>query len=64
MKDFLGNDLQIGDRVVFAYQDRRNVGVGIITDVLNTFVVISYKDARFTYDFETTRKPYQLVIIK
>jgi hypothetical protein len=60
MKDFLGNELKVGDEVVFAHRSR-DVGFGSILNMKEVYVIVSYSDIRFpNLTFEVERKATQL----
>jgi len=62
MKDLLGNDLHVGDVVVFSYC-RESVGIGIISKICKEKVRIKHKliHARKYDRDETIRYPYEVI---
>lgn len=60
MKDFLGNELNIGDAVIFANKSYRELERGKIVKITPCFVFISYE--KFT-DFTIKQTGAQIIKI-
>ena len=63
MKDFLGNELNIGDEVVFVQLGYRNLLKGHITKMTEKTILISH-DKTNTCSTETKQTPSQVVKIQ
>jgi hypothetical protein len=62
MKDFLGNELKIGDEVVFVQLHYRNLLRGTIKNMTAKTILISHK-ATNNYQMETKQSPDQVIKI-
>lgn len=61
MKDFIGNDLQIGDEVVFVQLSYRNLLRGKIKNITEKTILISHEK---TNDCRTETKQTPLQVVK
>lgn len=66
MKDFLGNELNVGDEVVYANMNYRKLGKAIVISFTKFYVNIEYDNTDFSSNrtSKTRQLPEQLVKIK
>lgn len=62
MKDFLGNELFVGDEIVFVQLSYRNLLKGIIKEITPKTILISHAETN-TCGIETKQFPDQVVKI-
>jgi hypothetical protein len=64
MKDYIGNELSIGDKVAFMVPGYRELASGVITGFSNCYVYIDRKPSKGKADWITNIKQTPNQIIK
>ncbi len=64
MKDFLGNELKVGDQVIFVRPNYRNFAKGVIYHITEKTVFINWNNPHFQFSSEDTLKQHGYQVIK
>ena len=63
MKDFLGNDLEVGDEVVFMFLKYRSLGKGVIIKITPKTILIEHPHFNMP-NYTTTTKQFPNQVVK